>query len=225
MDPLRAIFCDIDDCCKDFAPVHRRRLLHVGQRQRTRQTTLTLSERLTLLVYFHWRHDRTRTPYYTEYVAVHLRPSFPQLVGYARFVELIPRALGPLCGYLCTRKGRCTGIAFIASTPLAVCDNHRIVTHKGLAGLATRGKPSMGSFSGCKLHLIVHDAGELRAFRLPPGPVDARQPVVRLAAGLGGPLFGDRGDISPAWHEVLLRQGRALLTKLRRHRKNRVSRR
>jgi hypothetical protein len=52
MDHLMAIFCDIDDCCKAFEPLSHRRLLHGGQRQRTRQTTLALSEMLTLLVYF-----------------------------------------------------------------------------------------------------------------------------------------------------------------------------
>jgi len=34
--------------------------------------------------------------YYTEYVAVYLRPYFPDLVSYSRFVELMPRPLVPL---------------------------------------------------------------------------------------------------------------------------------
>lgn len=224
MDQLIAIFCDMDDFCKAFAPVYDRCLLHTGPRHRTRQTTLALSELLTLLVYFHWSHYRTFKHYYTEYVALHLRPYFPQLVGYHRFVELIPRALVPLCSYLDTRKGRCTGIAFIDSTPLAVCDNQRIAAHKVFEGFAARGKTSMGWFYGFKLHLIVNDEGELLACRLTPGNVDDRQPVVRLAAGLGGQLFGDRGYISQALHDVLLGQGLELLTKIRRNMKNRVMR-
>jgi hypothetical protein len=85
MDQLIAIFCDIDDFCKAFEPIYHRRLLHIGQRQRMRPTTLTLSEILTLLVYFHWSHYRTFKHYYMEYVAVHLRPYFPDLVSYLRF--------------------------------------------------------------------------------------------------------------------------------------------
>jgi hypothetical protein len=224
MDQLIAIFCDIDDFCKAFEPGYARRLLHAGQRQRTRQTTLALSEILTLLVYFHWSHYRTFKHYYTEYVAVHLHSYFPQLVSYQRFIELLPRALVPLCCYLSTRKGRCTGIAFIDSTPLAVCDNHRIATHKVFEGLATRGKTSMGWFYGFKLHLIVNDKGELLAFRLTPGNIDDRQPVERLATGLGGQLFGDRGYISQALHDRLLGQGLELLTKIRKNMKNRVMR-
>ena len=54
----------------------------------------------------------------------------------------------------------------------------------------------MGWFYGFKLHLIVNDEGELLAFRLTPGNVDDRQPVERLATGLEGQLFGDRGYIS-----------------------------
>src|SRR5262245_1887380 len=224
MDQLIAIFCDIDDFCKAFEPVYTRRLLHVGQRQRTRRTALTLSEILTLLVYFHWSHYRTFKHYYTEYVAVHLRPYFPHLVSYQRFVELLPRTLVPLCGYLATRKGRCTGIAFIDSTPLAVCDNHRIATHKVFEGMAARGKTSMGWFYGFKLHLIVNDEGELLAFRVTPGNVDDRRPVEQLATGLGGQLFGDRGYISQALHDSLLGQGLELLTKIRKNIKNRVMR-
>src|SRR5215510_1977676 len=112
-DQLIAIFCDMDDCCKAFEPVYARRLLHASQRQRQRQTTLALSELLTLLVYVHWSHDRTFKHSYTEYVAGPLRPYCPHLVSYQRFGELLPRALVPLCGFLATRKGRCTGIACI----------------------------------------------------------------------------------------------------------------
>jgi hypothetical protein len=43
MDQLMASFCDIDDFRKAFAPIYDRCLLHMGQRQRTRQTTLALS--------------------------------------------------------------------------------------------------------------------------------------------------------------------------------------
>src|SRR5262249_13958965 len=108
------------------------------------------------------------------------------------------------------------------STPLAVCDNHRIATHKVFAGIAARGKTSMGWFLGFTLHLIVNDEGELLAFRVTPGNVDDRCPVAYLTAGLGGQLFGDRGYISQALHDRLLDQGLALLTKIRQNMKNRL---
>jgi hypothetical protein len=53
------------------------------------------------------------------------------LPSYNRFVELIPLALLPLCGYLQTRKGQPTGIQFIDSLPIRVCHNRRSVCRAG----------------------------------------------------------------------------------------------
>jgi hypothetical protein len=136
---------------------------------------------MTIIVYFHHRHYRDFKHYYTEYVEGHLRPYFPALVSYSRFVELMPRAVVPWCGYLHTRKGRCTGITFVDSTSLAVCHNRRISRHKVFEGDATRGKSSMGWFFGCKLHLMINDEGELLAFRVTTGEVNDREPVEAMA--------------------------------------------
>jgi hypothetical protein len=95
MSQLIAMFCDIDDFCKWFEPLYMRRLLQSGQRQRTRQTALALSEIMTIIVYFHSSHYRDFKHYDTEYVATHLRPYFPALVSSSRFVELMPRAVVP----------------------------------------------------------------------------------------------------------------------------------
>ena len=224
MSQLMAMFCDIDDFCKWFEPLYMRRLLQSGQRQRTRQTVLALSEIMTIIVSFHSSHYRDFKHYYTEYVATHLRPYFPALVSYSRFVELMPRAVVPLCGSLHTRKGRCTGITFVDSTSLAVCHNRRISRHKVFAGSATRGKSSMGWFFGFKLHLMVNDEGELVAFRVTTGEVNDQVPVGRMARGLWGQLFGDRGYISRALHKMLWAQGLALITLLRRNMKPRLLR-
>jgi hypothetical protein len=134
MSQLIAMFCDIDDFCKGFEPLYMQRLLQDGQRHRVRPGHLTLSEIMTIIVFFHSSGYRDFKRYYTQYVAVHLRPYFPALVSYSRFVELMPQALVPLCGYLHTRKGRCTGITFVDSTPLAVCHNRRISRHKVFEG-------------------------------------------------------------------------------------------
>ena len=224
MSRLIAIFCDIDDFCKWFEPLYMQRLLQSGQRQRCRQSELALSEILTIIVFFHASHYRTFKQYYTEYVTTHLQPYFPTLVSYSRFVELMPRALVPLCGYLHTRKGRCTGITFVDSTPLAVCHTRRISRHKVFAGYATRGKSSMGWFFGFKLHLMVNDEGELLAFRVTTGEVNDQGPVRRMARGLWGQLFGDRGYISRALQKALWTQRLGLITLLRRNMKPRLMR-
>lgn len=218
------ILTDIDDFCKRFEPLSHQHLLQAGHRHRSRQPALALSEIMTILVSFHQSHYRTFKHYYTDCVVPRLRPYFPTLVSYTRFVELIPRALVPLCCYLHPRKGPCTGIAFIDSPPLSVCHNRRIASHKVFAGWATRGKPSRGWFYGVKLHLIVNDAGALLAFCLTPGHVDDRQPVPILTPRLLGQLFGARGYISQALHDALLAQGLELLTEIRKTMQHRLMR-
>jgi transposase len=143
--------------------------------------------------------------------------SFPGLVSYNRFIELIPSVIVPLNACL----GTCTGITFIDSTTLAVCKNPRIHYHKTFAGLARRGKTSTGWFYGFKLHLIVNDHGELLDFVLTPGNVDDRTPVPRLARGLFGKLFGDKGYLSKALRDELWRMSKVqLITGIRANMKN-----
>jgi len=132
-------------------------------------------------------------------------------------VELIPSVIVPLNACL----GTCTGITFIDSTTLAVCKNPRIHCHKTFAGLARRGKTSTGWFYGFKLHLIVNDRGELLDFVLTPGNVDDRTPVPRLARGLFGKLFGDKGYLSKALRDELWRMFKVqLITGIRANMKN-----
>jgi len=112
--------------------------------------------------------------------------AFPRLVSYQRFVELMPLALAPLCGYLRTRFGQCSGISFVDSTSLKVCHNRRIHSHKVFAGYANRGKTSVDWFFGFKLHFVINDCGELLSLRLTPGKTDDRRPVPELVKELKG---------------------------------------
>jgi transposase len=216
------LFSDLDDFCKTFEPSFKSKLVESGTKRRQRQATLALSEVLTIIVWFQLSAYRTFKDYYLNEVCQHLRDEFPRLVSYSRFVELMPEALLPLCAYLQTRKGRTAGIAFIDSLPIAVCHNRRIPSHRVFAELAERGKSSVDWFYGFKLHLVVNDQGELLAFHLTPGNIDDRKPVPKLAKGLFGKLFGDRGYISRALQEILSQQKVQLVTKIRKNMKNRL---
>jgi hypothetical protein len=214
------LFCDIDDFCLLFEPCWNERLLNT--RQRNRPSTLCLSEVMTIIVLFHASSYRNFKAYYTEQVLKQYAGAFPRLVSYNRFVELMPSALVPLCGYLQTRKGRCSGISFIDSTSLKVCHNRRIHSHKVFAGCARRGKTSVDWFYGFKLHLVINDYGELLALRLTPGNTDDRRPVPELVKGLFGKLFGDKGYVSQPLFEVLYDDGVQLVTRLKQGMKNRL---
>ncbi|GAB5518627.1 MAG: IS982 family transposase [Rhodothermales bacterium] len=220
---LTAMFCHIDDFCNHFEPVFEAHLLQNG-RARKRKTTLSLSEQLTIVVYFHRSNFRTFKSYYNQFVCRFLKRFFPQVVSYNRFIELMPRLILPLCVFLNTRKGRCSGIAFIDATALRVCHNRRISQHKVFDGVAARGKCSTGWFFGFKLHLVVNDRGELLAVRLTPGNVDDRVPVRDLCTDLLGKLVADKGYISAALAEDLLGGGVELITKTRKNMKAKLMR-
>jgi hypothetical protein len=216
------LFADLDDFCQSFEPTFKTKQLASGTIRRHRKATLVLSEVMTIIVWFQQSGYCTFKDYYRKEVCQHLRDEFPSLVSYNRFVELMPQALMPLCFYLQTRKGQSVGVAFIDPLPLAVCHNRRIPSHKVFAEVAERGKSSVDWFYGFKLHLIVNDQGELLAFHLTPGNVDDRKPVAKLARGLYGKLFGDRGYISKALQEVLSEQNLQLITKIKKNMKNRL---
>jgi hypothetical protein len=74
-----------------------------------------------------------------------------------------------MLAYLQRRFGVCTGISFIDSTSLEVCDPKRIHQHRVFAADARRGKSSMGWFFGFKLPLAVNDQGDLLVCCLTPG--------------------------------------------------------
>lgn len=216
------LFCDIDDFCQFFEPLWKRRLLFTGARQRDRAAQLCLSEVMTLIVLFHASSYRNFKAYYTEQVLKHYAGAFPRLVSYQRFVELMPSTLVPLCGYLQTRKGTCSGISFVDSTSLKVCHNRRIQSHKVFSGCAQRGKTSVDWFFGFKLHLVINDCGELLNLRLTPGNTDDRRPVPELVKELFGKLFGDKGYISQPLFETLYDGGVQLVTKLKVNMQNRL---
>jgi len=205
MDSLLELFCDVDDFCQAFEPAWKQKQVASGDRQRQRERSLSLSEVMTIVIHFHQSHYRNFKAYYKEYVVKQLRSEFPNLVSYTRFVEFMPSALVPLSVFLRTAcLGDCSGISFIDSTSLDVCDNRRIAQHRVFDGLAARGKTSMGWFFGFKLHLVVNDRGEILNVTLTPGNVDDRKPVPELVHNLFGKLVGDRGYISQPLFEELL---------------------
>jgi DDE family transposase len=203
MDSILVLFCEVDEFWVAFEPVWRQELLASGTRQRLRSGELHPSEVMTLLIWFHQSHYRTFKASSTEHVQRYLRAEFPHLVSYSRFVELMPSVLLPLTVYLQSQCGPCTGLSFVDSTPLVVCQNARITQHRVFAVDARRGKTSMGWFYGFKLHLVVNDAGQLLAFCLTKGNMDDRTPVPFLAKRLFGKLFGDKGYISQSLAERL----------------------
>lgn len=93
----------------------------------------------------------------------------------------------------------------------------------GVAGIAQRGKSSMGWFYEFKLHLVCNDKGELLNFVSTPGNVDDRKPLTssNLLKELIGELFADKGYISESLFNRLFFDGIHLITTVRKNMKGR----
>ena len=219
---LLELFCEVDDFCQDFSSWLRSKQLKESRRGPKQR--LSSSEIMTIVINFHQEGYRDFKHYYQNHVRQDLAAEFPELVSYNRFVELMHTVLLPLCAYLQLRFGNCTGIAFVDSTPLAVCHNRRIRRHKVFRHLAARGKTTVGWFYGFKLHLIVNDRGELLAVHLTAGNVDDRKPLDVMSQDLFGKLFGDKGYISQALFESFFQRGLELITTIRSNMKNSLMR-
>lgn len=216
------IFYFIDEFCAQFVPWWQKQLLASGTIQRHRDSEMTVSEVLTIMVLFHSSCYRSFKAFYKNHVLVQLHREFPRLVSYSRFVELMQSVTVPAYALAQSCCSKPTGVSFIDSTHLAVCDGHRINSNRVFAGAAKRGKTSMGWFYGFKLHLLITDQGRIVHFTLTPGNVsDGSLSVIsNLTKDLFGKLFGDKGYLSSKLRDWLRARGVTLITRIKKNMKN-----
>jgi hypothetical protein len=158
---------------------------------------MSMSEIMTILIFYHYSHYKDFKNYYTEYVSKNLKRDFPQLVGYDRFVWYIPMALLPMLVfhlYRCSLSRR-TGIYYIDSTRLEACHPKRAHQHKVFKGFADWGKTSVGWFYGIKIHLIINHLGEVVHTCFSKGSTPDTHPKIlfNLLNDISGWVFGDKG--------------------------------
>lgn len=218
-DKVTELFCMADDFCKFFdAMMKKYTLKSDNKRAYHRDSTMSKSEIMLIMILFHDSGYRCLKHFYVEKVCKHLRHLFPKVVSYNRFVELEKQVAVPLVLFI--KKvllGKCTGISFVDNTPLRVCRNQRIHIHKVFKGIAQRGKCSMGWFFGFKLHLICNEKGEVLNFIITPGDLDDRKPLEYKAfvEFIYGKLVGDKGYIGKNLFQRLFVDGIQLITKLK----------
>lgn len=215
---LLNLFCSVDDFCQEYLPKWHQTLIASGEKRRVRASRLSVSEVMTIVIWFHQSGFKTFKAFYLHVQKFH-RSDFPGLVSYNRFIELKKSCLVPLSDYLRSRFDQATGIAFIDSTKLAVCHSKRVNRNKVFKDVAKLGKSSMGWFYGFKLHVIINERGGLLAVKLTTGNTDDRQPVPEMVKGLFGKLFGDKGYLSAELTKALQAQGIQLITSIRKNMK------
>lgn len=217
---LIKFFCDADDFWKIFRPGWEGHLIE--NQEHVVHSSLAVSEIIAIVAFYHHSGFKTFKHYFILYLKPVLKKFFPSISSYSRFIELIKTVLIPIFFFLQTLLGECSGVSFIDSTPLQVCHNLRIKSHKTFKGIAKRGKSSIGWFFGFKLHIVINETGELLAWMLTSGNVSDRASVENLSKNLFGKLFGDRGYISSELFNKLFKSGVTLVTKIRSNMKNRL---
>jgi len=143
---VTSLFCDVDDFNIESKSEYNQNFIALGIKKCIKPSAMSLSEIMTIIILFHCSNYRTFKMFYTGFISEYHGKAFPDLVSYNRFIELKASALIPLCCYLNLKKGKVTGISFVYSTSVKVCDNRRIHSHKVFKQYAKLGKNSMGWF-------------------------------------------------------------------------------
>jgi hypothetical protein len=220
---LTTIFYYTDEFCKEFEQMSKKNVLADGKGKRRRTFSLSLSEIMSIMIYFPCSGYKTFKDYYTKNYEP-LRTAFPGLVSYNRFVELQQQAAIPMAIYLkmCGLTAP-TGISFIDSFVLKSCHIKREHSHKTFKGLAAKGKTTVGWFYGLKIHFVITHKGDIIDFYITGGNIADNNSVVieRMSDMLFGKLFGDKGYIvGKEMNDFLLSKNIELVTKVRSNMKS-----
>ena len=102
MDNLVELYCHIDDFCKAYTAEQQQKMLKLknnsSKKPRNKPCKISLAEIITILVLFHQIRYREFKAFYYGYVCQWLKNAFPRLPSYNRMVELMEKAVYPMCG-------------------------------------------------------------------------------------------------------------------------------
>lgn len=227
-DKITEIFYSADEFCKEYSLlIKENKMLPVndGKNHRNRQSVMSDSEIITILMLYHFGSFKNFKHFYLMYIGVNLRSEFPNQLSYSRLIQIEHRVFIPMMLFLnLVCFGECTGITFVDSTKISVCLNKRIFNHKVFKGLAQRGKSTMGWFYGFKLHFACNEKGEIISFFFSPGNTDDRSVNVFevLKKKLFGKLYADRGYVSAPLFDMLFNDGIHIVTGIKSNMKNKL---
>ena len=219
-DKITEIFYLTDEFCNEFQKSIQGHLLGNPSKKKPK---MSQSEVITILIIFHGMQHKNLKHFYINFVQTHLTDLFPKTVSYNRFVELSQQVILPMTMFLKMQcLGECTGITYVDSTPIRVCNKKRIKRNKVFKDIAAVGKSTMGWFFGFKLHLIVNEKGDILNFVITQGNVDDRAPLndSKFLSKIKGKLYGDKGYISAKLTQLLFVDGVQLITGIRDKMKN-----
>jgi hypothetical protein len=193
----------------------------ISGKKRCKTSNYNLCVIVSILIAYQFSGYKTfKNFYFSEQTK--LKRSLKQIPSYSWFLRLQKSCLFLMRAYLQSQKGQKTGVYFIDSTPIKVCNNRRTHNHKVLNGIASRGHHSMGWFYGFKLHLVINHQGEIMDVYFSKANKDDRVGLEKMTKDLSGKIFGDKGYISEKHKTELKKQGLRLITKVRKNMKKQV---
>lgn len=220
---LVAIFCEIDDFCKELDENISQPLLSAPTKgRRGPDCCLSISEIMTVQILFQMIGYRNFKTFYTSFLQQYWIHYFPNLPSYNRFVELMRRSIVHLTLFTQLKCGKKTGIYYIDSSCLPVCHLKRSRRHKTFDAVSEYGKTSVGWFFGLKIHVVINHHGELIAFKISKGNRHDSVAAQSLLEPLRGLAFGDKGYIGKKLFEVLMKKGLKLITRKRKNMKEKL---
>jgi len=220
---LVAIFCEIDDFCKEFDEnISQPLLAGPTKGKRGPKCCLSISEIMTIQILFQMLGYRNFKTFYTSFLQVFWKQYFPALPSYQRFIEITSRAIFPLTLFAQLKSGKKTGIYYIDASCLPVCHLKRSRRNKVFKTIAEYGRTSVGWFFGLKIHVVINNHGELIAFKITKGNVHDGAEAKSLLASLKGLAFGDKGYIGKKLFDELFKNGLKLITRKRKNMKEKL---
>lgn len=216
---ITLLYYCIDEFCKIYKEWEKNKLIDSG-RCRQREGKLSLSEMLTIVIYYHMSNYKNFKSYYLIEIRNRQKDQFKDIPCYKRFIQIMPKLIVPLSILIHYLKGEETGEYIIDSTKLSVCHNRRIMRHKTFKDIAERGKTTMGWFYGFKLHMVINNKGQVMAVKITRGNIDDRKFVPELTKNLKGVLLADKGYISQKLFNKLYSQGLKIICGVKQSMKN-----
>ena len=222
MIDLTELYVEIDDFCRKFVASLTESLIGNEKMITVDTRGLSLSEVLTILVYYHFSKINCIKHYYLIKLASGFKKDFPHMPSYNRFVERIPEVAVLAVVYLQYRQAKFEGAGYIDATPLRVSHNKRTGSHKVFKLTAKLGKSSMGWFYGFKLHVICDFGGNIVKCKITNGAANDLKIGAKMMKDLKGKIYADKGYIGKKEFLNLLDQGLILITGIKKNMKNRL---
>ncbi len=195
---LITLYCIVDDFIHRFLEIStgkKNLALYYGKRGPKRRMPIADVVTLNLIRIL----DRTGDlKTFHKNAQTHYISYFPNLTNYENFLKATNKAIGFILAFvqyqLYLNRLHCTENEFyVDSTPVTVCENRYISSHKVTKGFASRGKSTKGWFYGFKLQGICTADGTLVKLCFRPGKEHDSQAFVDITEGLEGTFVTDAG--------------------------------